>query len=98
MKKVFKRNKKLFVHLPFTFLATWRSLPVYELISYVFMFASIPLFAYGTRPYTLDFLTIVAFTIITLYSGFFATLIWNDITDRDIDSIAHPDRPLPRQP
>jgi 4-hydroxybenzoate polyprenyltransferase len=82
--------------MPFTFMANWRSLPVYELISYVFMFASIPLFAYGTQPYTFEFLRIVTFTIITLYSGFFAALIWNDITDRDIDIIAHPDRPLPR--
>ena len=31
----------------------------------------------------------------TLYSGFFAALIWNDITDMEIDSIVHPTRPLP---
>jgi geranylgeranylglycerol-phosphate geranylgeranyltransferase len=30
-----------------------------------------------------------------MYSGFFAALIWNDITDVDIDAKAHPDRPIP---
>jgi 4-hydroxybenzoate polyprenyltransferase len=30
-----------------------------------------------------------------LYSGFFAALIWNDITDADIDAVAHPSRPVP---
>jgi heme O synthase-like polyprenyltransferase len=30
-----------------------------------------------------------------LYAGFFAALIWNDITDSEIDGIAHPDRPIP---
>ena len=29
----------------------------------------------------------IFFTVITLYSGFFAALIWNDITDKDIDII-----------
>jgi len=51
--------------------------------------------AYGLQLYNLKILKIIIFTIITLYSGFFAALIWNDITDADIDAIAHPDRPIP---
>ena len=80
---------------PFKFLSQWRSLPPYELISYVFMYASVPMLAYGIQPYNLGILKIILFTIITLYSGFFAALIWNDITDADIDVLAHPDRPIP---
>ncbi len=80
---------------PIKFLAQWRSLPPYELISYIFMYASVPMLAYGIKPYNIDILRIIIFTIITLYSGFFAALIWNDITDADIDALVHPDRPLP---
>ncbi len=80
---------------PFRFLSQWRSLPPYELISYVFMYASVPMLAYGIQPYNLGILRVIVFTILTLYSGFFAALIWNDITDADIDAIAHPDRPIP---
>ncbi|GAG16056.1 unnamed protein product, partial [marine sediment metagenome] len=80
---------------PFAFLSQWRSLPSFELISYAFMFASMPMLAYGIRPYDSTIITIILLSILSLYSGFFAALIWNDITDADIDSIAHPDRPIP---
>lgn len=79
----------------FEFINKWRSLPVYELISYFFMFASVPMLAYGIQTYNYEIIRIIIFTIITMYFGFFATLIWNDITDVDIDAIAHPDRPIP---
>lgn len=79
----------------FIFITKWRSLPFYELISYFFMFASVPMLANGIRPYNNEIIKIILFTILTLYTGFFATLIWNDITDADIDAIAHPDRPIP---
>jgi len=59
------------------------------------MFASVPMLAYGIKSYETEILVVILFTIIALYSGFFATLLWNDITDKDIDAIAHPDRPLP---
>ncbi|MEF8848054.1 MAG: UbiA family prenyltransferase [Candidatus Thermoplasmatota archaeon] len=77
------------------FITNWRSLPLYELVSYIFMFASIPMIAYGIKPYNMDFLRLVLFTVITLYSGFFAALAWNDITDSDIDALVHPERPIP---
>ena len=80
---------------PFVFVSQWRSLPLYELISYVCMFASIPMLAYGIRPYDSSTITIVLLSVLALYSGFFAALIWNDITDIDIDAVVHPDRPLP---
>lgn len=59
------------------------------------MFASVPMLAYGIKPYDPEMISIIIFTILALYSGFFATLLWNDITDKDIDIIAHPNRPLP---
>ncbi len=79
----------------FEFINKWRSLPVYELISYFFMFTSVPILAYGIQSYNYEIIRIIIFTILTMYFGFFATLIWNDITDADIDAIAHPDRPIP---
>ena len=63
--------------------------------SYVLMYASIPMLAYGIRPYNLDIIKLIILTILTMYSGFFAALIWNDITDKDIDTVVHPDRPIP---
>lgn len=80
---------------PFIFLSQWRSFPYYELVSYAFMFASVPMLAYGVKSYNLPILKTILFTILALYSGFFAALIWNDITDADIDVIVHPNRPLP---
>jgi 4-hydroxybenzoate polyprenyltransferase len=77
------------------FISNWRSLPPYELMSYILMFASMPLLAYGTVAYTLNRLAVLFFTTITLYCGFFAALIWNDITDVNIDRVVHSDRPLP---
>ena len=63
--------------------------------SYVLMYASIPMLAYGIHPYNLDIIKLIILTILTMYSGFFAALIWNDITDKDIDTVVHPDRPIP---
>ncbi|MFO7677369.1 MAG: UbiA family prenyltransferase [Thermoplasmatota archaeon] len=88
-----KKSSKM-LH-PFIFLSQWRSLPPFELISYVLMFASMPMLAYGIIPYDLPMVSRIIFSILSLYSGFFAALIWNDITDADIDCIAHPDRPVP---
>ena len=59
------------------------------------MYASVPMLAYGIQSYNNEILKIIIFTIIAMYSGFFAALIWNDITDVDIDKVAHPDRPIP---
>jgi 4-hydroxybenzoate polyprenyltransferase len=88
-----KKPSKMF-H-PFLFLSQWRSLPPFELISYILMFASMPMLAYGIGPYDLSIIIRIFLAILCLYSGFFAALIWNDITDADIDTIAHPDRPVP---
>ncbi len=88
-------SKKSFLTSPLKFLAHWRSLPPYEMISYIFMYASVPMLAYGIQLYDMNIIRVIIFTVITLYAGFFAALIWNDITDADIDSVAHPDRPIP---
>jgi len=90
-----KGNNYPIIKRPFKFLSRWRDLPPYELASYILMFASVPMLAYGIKPYNLDILKIIILTVITLYSGYFATLIWNDITDADIDTVVHPDRPIP---
>ena len=92
---MFKNKENSIILKPFVFITKWRSLPVYELISYFFMFASIPVLAYGIQSYNNEIIKIILLTILALYSGFFATLIWNDITDADIDTIAHPNRPIP---
>lgn len=96
-KNSFSKKEKIssIIKNPFRFLSSWRPFPIYELISYVFMFASVPMLAYGIQNYNLEIIKIIVFTIITLYSAFFAALIWNDITDADIDVIAHPNRPVP---
>jgi len=85
------KNKKK----PIIFISEWRSLPLYELISYFFVFSSVPMLAYGINPYDSEMIKIIVFSVISLYSGFFSVLIWNDITDKDIDKISHPDRPIP---
>jgi len=90
------RNRKCYVlKKPINFLADWRTLPLYELVSYILMYASVPMLAYGIQTYDLEIVRIILLTILTMYSGFFAALIWNDITDADIDIIVHPDRPVP---
>jgi geranylgeranylglycerol-phosphate geranylgeranyltransferase len=76
------------------FIINWRPIPAYEAISYFLMFASIPMLAYGIQSYHWSIFYKIFLTIIVLYSGFFATLIWNDISDLEIDRVAHPDRPL----
>ena len=88
-------NIKKKIIQPFIFLSKWRSLPPFEMLSYILMYASVPMLAYGIQPYTTSIFIIIIFTILSLYSGYFAALIWNDITDADIDKIAHPDRPIP---
>ena len=45
------------------------------MVSYVFMFASVPMLAYGIKPYNLEVSKIIIFTIVTMYAGFFAGLI-----------------------
>lgn len=95
------KEKKIFhsffgmIKNPFFFLSQWRSLPVYELISYILMFSSIPLLSLGVGGFDQNDILTIIFTVLSLYSGFFAALIWNDITDADIDAIVHPDRPIP---
>lgn len=84
-----------FLRKPFAFISQWRSLPPYEMISYLLMYTSIPLLAFGVQTFDMMLLWIILLTILTMYSGFFAALIWNDITDADIDSKVHPDRPIP---
>jgi len=91
---VSKKHSSIVVR-PFIFLSKWRSLPPFEMASYVLMYASIPMLAYGIHPYNLDIIKLIILTILTMYSGFFAALIWNDITDKDIDTVVHPDRPIP---
>ncbi len=51
--------------------------------------------AYGIHLYNIEILKILIFVLITLYAGFFAALIWNDITDADVDAVSHPERPIP---
>lgn len=92
---MFIQNEKSLTSMSFKFIAQWRYLPVYELISYFLMFASVPMLAFGIQSYNYEIIKIIVLTILTMYSGFFAALIWNDITDTDIDAIVHPDRPLP---
>jgi 4-hydroxybenzoate polyprenyltransferase len=88
-------KKNTVFNRPSSFLSRWRSFSAIRLLQYSFMFASVPMLAYGIKPYETEILVVIIFTIFALYSGFFATLLWNDITDKDIDAIAHPDRPLP---
>jgi geranylgeranylglycerol-phosphate geranylgeranyltransferase len=59
------------------------------------MYASVPMLAIGVQQYSINAVKLIVFTVICLYSGFFAALIWNDITDVDIDAVSHPDRPIP---
>jgi 4-hydroxybenzoate polyprenyltransferase len=59
------------------------------------LFATAPLLAYGINNYHSQIVITIICTIIALYSGFFTTLLWNDLTDVGIDKIAHPSRPLP---
>jgi 4-hydroxybenzoate polyprenyltransferase len=51
--------------------------------------------AYGIQPYNFDIIRIIILSVLTMYCGFFAALFWNDITDADIDKIAHPNRLIP---
>ncbi len=89
-------TKKNIITSSVHFLFNWRPFPIYELISYVFMYASVPMLAYGFQSYNIEIIKVIVLSILTLYSGFFAALIWNDITDADIDVVAHPSRPIPR--
>lgn len=73
----------------------WRTIMVYELLSLAIMYTTVPLLAHGIKNINWEILRIILLSILTLYSGYFATLIWNDISDSEIDRIAHPDRTLP---
>lgn len=88
--------RESFLKRPIQFLFRWRPFPLYELISYLLMFAATPMLFYRIQPYDWQIIKIILLSIGTLYAGFFAALIWNDITDADIDSIVHPSRPLPQ--
>lgn len=90
-----KKKDKSTINLPTKSVIKWRDLPAYELVSYILMFASVPMLAYGFNSYNSDIVRIIVLSILAMYSGFFAALIWNDITDFDIDIIAHPNRLLP---
>lgn len=78
---------------PFEF----RSIYYYELICFAIMHATVPIFAYGYKDYNIGVIRIILLTILTLYSGYFAALIWNDINDYEIDKVVHPDRYLPQK-
>ena len=73
----------------------WRTIMVYEMLSFVIMYVTVLMLAYGIQPYPWDMFRIILLSILTLFSGYFATLIWNDISDIEIDRIAHPDRIMP---
>jgi 4-hydroxybenzoate polyprenyltransferase len=73
----------------------WRTIMVYEMLSLNLMYCAVPMLAYGIQDYDWSILRILFLSIITLFAGYFATLIWNDISDREIDTIAHPDRTIP---
>jgi len=68
---------------------------MYEMLSLNIMYCAAPMLAYGIQSYDWNILRILLLSIITLFSGYFATLIWNDISDMEIDKIAHPDRTIP---
>ena len=90
-----QKQKMLCTKKPINFLADWHPLPLYELMSYIPMYASVPMLAYGIQTYDLEIVRIIILTILTMYSSFFAALIWNDITDVDIDVVVHPDHQIP---
>jgi 4-hydroxybenzoate polyprenyltransferase len=73
----------------------WRTIMMYELLSLVIMYTTVPLLAYRIQIYDWEILRIILLSILTLFSGYIATLIWNDISDMEIDKIAHPDRTIP---
>lgn len=78
-----------------TFLFEWRPYSPYRFAMYFLMYASMPMFFYGIQSYNLEIIKIIIFTIIVMYTGFFAAIIWNDICDVNIDRIAHPKRAVP---
>jgi 4-hydroxybenzoate polyprenyltransferase len=89
------QKKENLLRRPIKFLFKWRSFTIYEMICYILMYAAVMMLAYEIRPYTIESIRLLLLTIATLYSGFFAALIWNDITDKDIDVVVHPTRPIP---
>lgn len=101
MEQTTKTKKDFFILRPIRTLARWRPFPPYELVCYFLMFAGTTLFAWvsistdSIQPFSADLIKPTFLTIATLYSGFFAALIWNDITDKDIDSVVHPTRGIP---
>lgn len=73
----------------------WRTIMMYELLSLALMYTAVLMLAYGVKSYDWGILRIILLSILTLFSGYIATLIWNDISDMEIDKIAHPDRTIP---
>jgi 4-hydroxybenzoate polyprenyltransferase len=88
-------KKENILKRPIKFLFRWRPFGLYELICYILMYAGATMFAIGIQQYSPVDVKLIILAIATLYSGFFAALIWNDITDTDIDRIVHPSRPIP---
>ena len=101
MEQKTESKKEFFLTRPVRFLIHWRPFPPYELICYVLMFAGATMFAWATmfpdgiHQLSIEIIKRIFLTIATLYSGFFAALIWNDITDKDIDIVVHPTRVIP---
>ncbi|VVB61653.1 Digeranylgeranylglyceryl phosphate synthase [uncultured archaeon] len=101
MEQKTKSKKEFFLTRPVRFLIHWRPFPPYELICYILMFAGATMFSWATifpngiLLFSIEIIKPIILTIATLYSGFFAALIWNDITDKDIDIVVHPTRAIP---
>jgi 4-hydroxybenzoate polyprenyltransferase len=101
MEQKTESKKEFFLTRPVRFLIHWRPFPPYELICYILMFAGATMFAWATifpngiLLFSIEIIKPIILTIATLYSGFFAALIWNDITDKDIDIVVHPTRAIP---
>lgn len=94
MNSIFKYIFELFKKVN-VFLNNWRAFSCTRLTQYVLMFSSVPMLLYGIKSYNYQIMLVIVYTIIALFSGFFATLLWNDISDIDIDKLVHPNRPLP---
>ena len=86
---------KFLVDYELRILRKWRPYPFYELVSYILMFASVPMLAFGIKSYSSGFLEVVVLSVLCLYCGFFGAIMWNDVTDKEIDRIVHPERAIP---
>ncbi len=104
MEQKAESKRKFFFSKPIHFLSYFRPFFLYELICYILMFAGATMFAWAAMfaddklKFSFEIIKPIFLTIATLYSGFFAALIWNDITDKDIDIVVHPTRAIPSGP